>query len=59
MQGLPSILPLFRNEINKFNKPRARMLDSINHMTLKSSVKWRFGCEKGKILPYIRDHYIM
>ena len=34
MQGLPSILSLFRNELNKFNNTRARMLDSIYHMTL-------------------------
>ena len=31
MQGLPSILSLFRNEFNKFNNTRARMLDSIYH----------------------------
>ena len=36
MRGLPSILLfLFRNEFNKFNKTRARMLDSIYHMTLR------------------------
>ena len=35
MQGLPSILSLFRNEFDKYNKTRAQMLDSINHMTLK------------------------
>ena len=33
MRGLPSILSLFRNEFNKFNKTRAQMLDSIYHMT--------------------------
>ena len=33
MRGLPSILSLFRNEFNKFNDTRARMLDSIYHMT--------------------------
>ena len=40
MRGLPSILSLFRNEFNKFNNTRARMLDSICHMTntLKSHV---------------------
>ena len=32
MWGLPSILSLFRNEFNKFNNTRARMLDSIYHM---------------------------
>ena len=42
MRGLSSILSLFRNEFNKFNNTRARMLDSIYHMrnTLKSDF-WR------------------
>ena len=42
MRGLPSILSLFRNEFNKFNNTRARMVDSIYHMTntLKSHF-WR------------------
>ena len=40
MRGLPSILSLFRNEYNKFNNTRARMLDSIYHMT--NSLKSRF-----------------
>ena len=42
MRGLPSILSLFRNEFNKFNNTRARMLDSFYHMknTLKSHF-WR------------------
>ena len=35
MLGLLSILSLFRNEFNKVNYTRARMLDSIYHMTLK------------------------
>ena len=35
MRGLPSILSLFRIEFNKFNNTRARMLDSIYHMTLR------------------------
>ena len=35
MLGLPSILSLFRNEFNKFNNTRARILDSIYLMTLK------------------------
>ena len=33
MRGLRSILSLFRNKFNKFNKTDARMLDSIYHMT--------------------------
>ena len=42
MRGLPSILIIFCNEFNKFNNTRARMLDSIYHMTntLKSHF-WR------------------
>ena len=36
MRGLPSILSLFRNGFNIFNNTRARMLDSIYHMTLSS-----------------------
>ena len=42
MRGLPSILSLLRNEFNKFNNTRARMLDSNYHMTntLKSHF-WR------------------
>ena len=35
MRDLPSILSLIRNEFNKFNNTRARLLDSIFHMTLK------------------------
>ena len=33
MRGLPSILSLFRDEFNKFNNTKARMLDSLYHMT--------------------------
>ena len=41
-RGLPSILSLFCNEFNKFNNTRARMIDSMYHMTntLKSHF-WR------------------
>ena len=35
MQGMRSILSLFRDEFNKFNNTEARLLDSIYHMTLK------------------------
>ena len=34
-RGLPSISSLFRNELNKFNNTRARMLHSIYYMTLR------------------------
>ena len=42
MRGLPSISSLFRNEFNKFNNTRVRMLVSIYRMTntLKSHF-WR------------------
>ena len=35
MRSLPSILSPFRNEFNKLNNTRARVLDSIYHMTLR------------------------
>ena len=35
MRGLPSILSLYSNEFNKFNNTRARMLDSVYHVTLR------------------------
>ena len=38
MRGLPSILSLFRNEFNKFNNTRVRMLDSIYHMALREHI---------------------
>ena len=47
MRGLPSILSLFRNEFNKFNNTRARMLDSIYHMT--NTLKSHF-CRKNVII---------
>ena len=34
MRGLPSIFVLFHNEFKKYNNTRARMLDSIYHITL-------------------------
>ena len=43
MRGLPSIFSLFRNELNKFNNTKARMLDSIyhNHDKYLKSHFWR------------------
>ena len=35
MRAMSSILSLFRNKFYKFNNTRARMLDSIYHMTLR------------------------
>ena len=34
MRGLPGISSLFRNEYNKFDNTGARVLNSIDHMTL-------------------------
>ena len=45
MQGLPSILSLFRNKLNKFNNTGEGMLDSIYHMT-----SLQFGHENVNIL---------
>ena len=43
MQGLPSILSLFRKEFNKCNITGARMLASFYHMTLKLLKNLIFG----------------
>ena len=47
MRGLPSILSLFCNELNKFNNTGERMLDSIDHMT--NTLKSHF-CRKNVII---------
>ena len=53
MRGLPSILSLFRNEFDKFNNTRARMLDSIYHMTITLNPDfWR---KNVIILSYVRN----
>ena len=49
MLGLPSILSLFRNEFNKINNTRARMLDSIYHM-IKIPLKSHFYCKNVTIV---------
>ena len=51
MRGLPSILSLFRNEFNKFNNTRARMLDSIYHMT--NTLKLISGVKTSKFCHYV------
>ena len=53
MRGLPSILSLFRNEFNKANNTRARMLDSTYHMT--NTLKSHFWRKNVKILLYVRN----
>ena len=48
MRGPPSMLFLFCNEFNKFNNTGARMLDSINYMTLKLLQNRIFGVKTSK-----------
>ena len=55
MRGLPSILSLFRNEFNKFNNARARMLDSIYHMT--NTLKSHFWRKKNVIISSLHVMY--
>ena len=55
IRGLPSILSLFRNEFNKFNNTRARMLDSIYHMT--NTLKSHFWRKNVIILSLIAQRY--
>ena len=63
MRGLPSILSLFRNKFNKFNNTGARMLDSIDHMTLKLLKIHIFGVKTSKFCHLLRNvfngrHYV-
>ena len=48
MRGLPTILTLFCNELNKFNNTEARMLDSIYHITLKLIKNRIFGVKTSR-----------
>ena len=61
MRGLPSILSLFRNEFNKLNNTRARMLISIYHMTntMKSHLwlKKRYNFVNMTQRCYVRHNY--
>ena len=56
MRGLPSILSLFRNEFYKFNKARARMLDSIYHMTLRILLNLIFCVKTLQCCQYVRNN---
>ena len=53
MRGLPSILSLFLNELNKFNNTRAGMLDSIYTMT--NTFKSHFWRKKLYLCHYVRN----
>ena len=55
MRSLPSILSLFRNEFNKFSNTRARMLDSIYHMT--NTLKTHFWRKNVIILSLSAQRY--
>ena len=55
MQGLPSILSLFRNKFNKFNITGARMLDSIYYMTLKLFKNHIFGIKTSIFCHLLRN----
>ena len=55
MRGLPSILLLFLNEFNKFNKTGAPMLDSIYHVTLKLIKKHIFGVKMSRFYHLLRN----
>ena len=56
MQGLPSILSRFRNELKKFNNTGAGMLDSIYHMTLKKLIKYHvFGVKTSRFCHLLRN----
>ena len=56
IRGLPGILFLFRNEFNKINNTRARMLDSIYHMPLKVLNNYIFSANC-KISPSFMQRY--
>ena len=55
MRGLPSVLSLFRNSFNKFNKTGSRRLDSFYHMTSKLYIP-RILAWKRNILPSLRSN---
>ena len=55
MLGKPRILSLFRKEFNKFNKTRARMLDSIYHMTLRLLWNIISGVKTLELRHYVRN----
>ena len=58
MGGLPPILSLFRNEFNKFNNTKVRLLDSIYHMKLRLLLKSHFRRKKLCTQHCYRRHFI-
>ena len=57
MRGLPSILSLFRKEFHKFTNTGARILDSVDHMTLKLLKNLIFGKKRSFTQHYNGRHY--
>ena len=55
MRGLLSILSLSLNEFNKLNNTRARMLDSIYHITLKLIEIAFFGVKTSRFCHLLRN----
>ena len=55
MRGLPSILSLFRNELNKFNNTGAQMLDFIYYMTLRLLLNLISGVKTLQFCHYLRN----
>ena len=55
MQGLSSILSLFRNKFNKFNNTRARIDYSFYHMTLKLVKNHIFGVKSSVFCHFMRN----
>ena len=49
----PRILSLCRNEFNKFNNTRARILDSIYHMILKLLKIRFFGVKTSRVCNFV------
>ena len=55
MRGLPSILSLFRNGLNKSNTTEARMLDFFPHVSLKLLKHRIFGVNTSNICHILRS----
>ena len=51
-EALPSMLSVFPDEFNKFNNTRARMQDSIYHMTLKLHFISKFWTKMARFRHY-------
>ena len=56
MRGLPTILSRFRNKFNTFNNTRARLLDSIYHMTLRILLNLNSGVKNVIVLSLCTRH---